>query len=449
MNRWLGGSLLSFCVVACGGDDEGGGDTKPKPNEPPVLTAPSDLTMQQGRATHAYLAVNDPNGDPITVTPLPPAGVEASVLPTGLLDAYADYSVSGAHVLPLTIADDKGASSDATIALSIGPLRWLERKTWTTAGPEAREHGALIVDGGAKRILLFGGSGYAPQGTPLGDGWQFDLETATWSAITPTGDVPPPAGSRRVAQVPNQSIAYLFGGYGTGFANLGNLYRLDYSGGGAVFTELTQNNAPPARSLHGFAYDAQTDRLFAFAGIGTQGAATTILGDLWTATIDGDSVTWTDVSPSTAPSPRYGFFYGVDEAAGRLLLFSGAQQTQPTLDPARDTWALDLRANPPVWTLLLEGDAVPPGRRNGCFVMDPLGPRLFVWGGTGDGATTEKSLFALDARPGKERWSTLDLAEEPPLRSSGMAAFDPGTDRVWLGFGNDAAVYRDFTALGY
>lgn len=435
--------VLGLCVVGCGGDD-GGEETKPEKNEPPFLAEPASLSMQQGRATQALLTVTDPNDDPVTVTVTPPTGIEATLDANLLMDAYPDYSVAGAQKIAFTMTDDKALAAQADLAVDVAPLRWLERKVWTTAGPVPREHGALVVDAQAKRILLFGGSGYSPQGTPLDDSWELDLETETWTELTPTGDLVPGGGSRRVAQVPGQSIAYLWGGYGTGFANFDNLYRLDYSNGGAEFTELTQNNPPPARSLHGLAYDGQTQRLFAFAGYGN-----TILDDLWTGTIEGDTATWTQVSLGTAPSPRYGFFYGVDDAAGRLILFSGATKGAPPLEPARDTWALDLRADPPTWTLLLEGDAVPPGRRNGCFAMDPLGPRLFVWGGTGDGATTEPSLFALDARPGKEHWSTLDLADEPPLRSSGMATYDPNGDHLWLGFGNDAGVYRDFTKIGY
>jgi hypothetical protein len=239
----------------------------------------------------------------------------------------------------------------------------------------------------------------------------------------------------------------LFGGYGDNFILFDDFYRVDVSGGGVAFKKLTNSISPSPRALHGFSYDAQTNRFFTFAGLNLSGVA----GDLWTATLDGDTVNWADVTPATGPAPRYGFFFGVDDASGRAFVFSGATGTGSVLAPADDIWALDMRAEPPAWTLLLDGTApgAPPGRRNGCFVMDPKGPRLFIWGGTADAASTEPGLFAFDARPGKERWSMLALADEPPLRSSGMAAYDPVNDRVWLGFGNDASVYRDFASIGY
>jgi hypothetical protein len=441
-------SCISLTLLACGGDDEGGGD---KPNDPPALVGPASVALQQGRAAQATLDVQDPNGDAVTVALTPPAGIEATVSADLVLDAYADYTATGSLPIALTLTDAKGLTAEASLSADVAPIRWVERVTWTTEGPPAREHAALVMDEAGKRVVVIGGSGYAPQGTALGDIWQFDLVAKTWTAVTATGDVPPPAGSRRVAQVAGESIAYLQGGYGDNFALFDDLYRVDVSGGGVAFTKLTQANPPPVRGLHGFSYDAQTDRFFVFAGIGASGPSSAPLGDLWTATLDGDNATWTNVNPATAPSPRYGFFFGVDETNGRALLFSGATLTGPTLDPARDIWALDMRAEPPAWSLLLEGEAagVPPGRRNGCFVMDPLGPRLFIWGGTADAASTEPGLFAFDARPGKEKWSQLTLADEPPLRSSGNAIYDPINDRVWLGFGNDAATYRDFASLGY
>jgi hypothetical protein len=428
-------------LVGCGGDDAG----SEKHNQAPSLAGPAALSLQQGRPESAPLEVSDPENDAVSVTVTSPQGIEASVSSELVLDAYPDYSVSGAISLPLVLTDARGASAEASLNVEVAPIRWLDRLTWTTEGPEAREHAAMVVDEIGKRIVMIGGSGYAPQGTPLGDVWQLDLTTRTWSELTPSGDVLAPAGSRRVAQVPGQPIAYLFGGYGTGFAAFNDLYRVDLSGSGVAFTKLEQTSPPPARSLHGFAYDRQTERFFAFAGIGN-----TILSDLWQATLVGDAASWTKLSPEPAPSPRYGFFYGTDSENGRVLLFSGATGTTQ-INAARDTWALDMRADPPVWTLVSEGEAqgVPPGRRNGCFGIDPLGPRLFVWGGTADGQTTSPGLFAFDARPGKEHWSELTLSDEPPLRSSGMAAYDPVSDRIWLGFGNDASVYQDLTGLGY
>ena len=229
-----------------------------------------------------------------------------------------------------------------------------------------------------------------------------------------------------------------------GADSFSDLYRVTVDGSELVFDLLEQTNEPPARALHGFAYDPGSERFALFGGAGSG-----LFDDTWTMTLEGDTAIWTEVDTDDAPKNRYGFFTGVDTERGRMIVFSG-QITQTTF--ADDTWALDMRAEPPVWELVSEGGAAgePPGRRNGCAVFDPAGERLFVFGGTSDGMTTEPGLFAFDARPGKQAWTQLDLDGQPDVRSSGFGFYDSAGDRTLLGFGNTAtAVYRDWGIIGY
>src|SRR5262249_34394310 len=151
--------------------------------------------------------------------------------------------------------------------------------------------------------------GYAGSGAPVSDSlWSFDLKAQAWTVLTATGDVPPPAGSRRAVNLANQKIAYLFGGYETADSATNDLYRFDYSGSPPHFTKLAQNNPPPTRELHGFGYDPNSDIFVTFGGYSyTDG----VLADTWTMKLAGDTATWTEV---TAPGPtaRYGFFYALD-----------------------------------------------------------------------------------------------------------------------------------------
>jgi hypothetical protein len=298
---------------------------------------------------------------------------------------------------------------------------------------------------------LVGGSGYTPQGTPSADAyWTLDLKTHAFTALPAMRTQPAPAASRRAANVPGRKVAYLFGGYDSATTDVNDLLSLDYSGDSAFFTPVPQVNPPPARELHAFAYDPGTDMFVAFGGYsGTLG----VLNDTWTMKLVDGAATWTKLD-GAGPSPRYGFFYALDPATGHLYVWSGAQnptQTDP-IHAAQDLWLLDMRASPkPVWLRLLGGveEGTPTGRRNGAFVFDPHGPRMFVFGGTADGATTVPGLSVLDLSGATPAWIALDPAGAPPLRSSDFGFYDETRGQAVMGFGNDRMVFRDVFALGY
>jgi hypothetical protein len=315
----------------------------------------------------------------------------------------------------------------------------------------AREHGTFLIDEAARTVTLIGGSGYNPQGMALGDFWKLDLAKGAWSAVTPQGDVPPPVASARAVRIPGTTTAYLFGGYtGDGSTDSGDLYRVDYGGGGLSFKKLNQVGPPAPRELHGFGYDPQTRTFVVFGGFSAADGVS--LDDTWTMQLAGDTATWTRL-PGAGPTARYGFFYGTDEADGRFVVFSGGQDAtgNDPIHAAQDTWALDLRRSAPVWTRVLDGSEPnhPPGRRNGCYVVDPRGPSLFVFGGTSDGSSSQPGLFALDMRPSHEGWSSIDRPSPPVIRSSDFGFYDAAAGAVSCGFGNSSTgVYTDIATIG-
>jgi hypothetical protein len=103
-----------------------------------------------------------------------------------------------------------------------------------------------------------------------------------------------------------------------------------------------------------------------------------------------------------------------------------------------------------VWSQVLDGSEPnhPPGRRNGCYVLDPRGPSLYVFGGTSDGLTTQPGLFALDMRPGNEGFSEIDRLSAPPVRSSDFGFYDATVDAVSCAFGNNPNAYTDVATIG-
>lgn len=452
--------LLAFVAVACGdaGSDTSGGTTTTgtgsttDENRAPEWVSAPELPVSIGEGQTKEIAVDfqDADGDVIVVEIAAPDGVEVAVdAEQTRLTLRAGYGSAGVHDVEVTLSDAE-AKSPVKLVVEVAPLAWLDRAEWTEAqGPEAREHGSLLFVPGAApekdRFVMFGGTGYSPYGETFADAWAFSPATGTWASLAVEGTAPAGAGSRRVAPAAEPGVAYLFGGYGLNSVTNRELFRMTASETAITFEELEQTNPPPRRALHAFVHDAESGRFFVFGGFGTK-----VLGDTWVGTIEGNTATWTEVATPSAPTPRYGFFYGLDSARRRLVVWSGAQGANP-IDPAGDAWALDLAADPPVWSLLLDGAApgAPPGRRNGCFVFDPSGPRLAVFGGTADAATTQPGLWMLDVRPDQPRWDRVELPDEPKGRSSGFGALD-AQGHIWMGFGNTAqAVFRDFNELGY
>ena len=444
----LGGIVF---LAAC--DDGAAGGDGGAANSPPVMHPGWEGTLELGQGTslEVEFTVTDAEGDSFVVdvtSPDPGIGVDLVVEgETATLNLHADYSVSGEVELLVPLEDHTGSADNGTILVEVLPILGLASETWSdSTGPEAREHGAMIHDEEADRLILAGGSGYSPYMDPLDDVWEYDLTSGAWTQLTPTGDVPSGGGSRRVAQVPGTQNAYLFGGYGEGGTDHGELYLLDFSGGGAEFTLLAQSNPPGVRALHAFTYDPQMERFIMFGGIGSG-----IENDVWTMTLDGDTAVWEEVTATNPPTARYGFFYGFDQTLGRLIVFSGAQGTA-SVNPATDTWILDTRSDPMEWTLIAEGEeqGVPPGRRNGCTVYDSDEDRMFVFGGTPDAATSSEGLYVFDARPEGGEWALLELGDEPGIRSSGFGFYYHGATQTVMGFGNTSTqVFADLNFLGY
>ncbi|MEQ8771022.1 MAG: kelch repeat-containing protein [Phycisphaerales bacterium] len=332
----------------------------------------------------------------------------------------------------------------ATPALAEDSSPWGDHVEWTE-GPIAREHASVMTFGGT--VVVYAGSGYEPQLTPLADAWAYDTATDAWTELEITGDAPTPGGSKRVGQTPGTDHAYLFGGYGEGFACTNELHRAEMRAGSLHFTAIDQTNPPPPRALHGFAYDAAGKRFITTLGVSQTG----FLDDTWVGTIaDDGSVAWEQAEPDANPGARFGFSYGFDSESRTLVVLSG--QTTPTPEAPMamhdDLWALDCSADDVAWARV-EVDALPTGRRNPCFAFDDAADRLLVWCGTADGQTNVPGIVWVHQN-NAGAWAITETSDagHPPQRSSGFGFAEPGSDAITVGFGNSAeGRYTDWVTI--
>jgi hypothetical protein len=408
-----------------------------------VRAEQTSLSVREGGRVRVALAF-DP-GAVLTATTTSP-GFVATIEGT-TLTIEPPYGSAGAHTFAIA-AECAGAREETEVALEVQKIAAAPITPWSgTAGPAAREHPLLWIDAAdPDRLLLFGGYLFEPrQYTPAWDLWALDLASDTWSELQTTTPAPHRSGGR-IAAVADQPLALLYGGDDEQMNIAYSMWRLDYDA--LTWTEepLLEGQAPGA-ILHSFVYDAPRDRFISACGY----TGDDIHCDVQEYVRDANGGRWRtlEVAPGDVPSGRYGFFYALDAETDRLIIFSGAQwptRVDP-VNPAQDTWALELAEDPPRW-VKLAGEEGPPGRRNGAFVLDPEGHRLFVFGGTPDARTTSEGLWALDLDRGRERWTRVEVDNEPPNRSSSAGVYDPQRRRMLVGFGNTTrAEYADLWAF--
>ncbi len=320
---------------------------------------------------------------------------------------------------------------------------WGERIEWGDAGPSAREHASVFTFG--DQVVVYAGSGYEPQGQPLADAWAYSIETRQWTELRIEGEASTLGGSKRVAQAPGAASAYIFGGYGAGFAPSNQLHRVAIKDDALVFTSIEQVTPPPARALHAFAFDPGSDRFVVSCGVSPQA----VYDDTWIGEFDEQGrVVWREIEGG--PSARFGFPFGFDTDSGELVLLSG--QAPPTQEAPMamndDGWVLRCRGDAPVWERI-DLDDPPTGRRNPTFVYDDRADRLVVWCGTADGRTNVEDIVVVE-RDDHGAWVVATWEDEPehPRRSSGFGFVAPESGRCYLGFGNSAVGrYRDWVVL--
>lgn len=432
--------VVSFAIAltACTGttpDDDGGSSDPTDASTPdqPFVTVPSTITVPEGRTARVPVESHDDFAFTIAGDGLSATREGDDVVITSALGASSDGT------LRVETLDGEATGETAITASSLA----FTRIAWTNDGPSTREHGALVVSDDGGTIYVIGGSGYPNNANaPLyNDGWKLDLATETWTSWALTGDPLPPAGSMRVAHPPGD-IAYLYGGYGPGFDSLGGLYAVTLSTG--VVDEIAQVDAPPLRSLHAFAFDAETRTFVTFGGFLQTPAQQTVLGDTWLGELNGQgtSVRWEQLDGPSPPA-RYGMYFGFDANARRLIVYSGGGTPSPSnpVNAHDDVWTFDFDPAP-TWFQQFPLGPDPIGRRNGCGIVDPETHALFIFGGTGDGATGTPGFFALHVDDDDALFVDMARDGAPPLRSSGFGAPLPGGGFI-CGFGNDDLAYQD------
>ncbi len=308
------------------------------------------------------------------------------------------------------------------------PGQWTDAHSWNdTTGPAPREHASVFVHD--DDVVIFAGSGYKPQLSPLADTWRFDPSDAEWTAMRVEGEPPESAGSMRQAHISNNRYL-LFGGYNQTFACSNSLSAVTIEDDRIIIDRVEQKDPPSARALHAFAADPKTGNLIVFGGVSQQG----LQEGTFIARPQDDVYVWERLVLDEEPSPRFGMSFGFDAESGTLIIASG-QDSAASMSMSTQIWTLNIREQDPQWKHIAdlpETNAV----RNPCFAWDQQRQSLWIWCGTPDGQSNAPDLINIS--PSNDPIvSQISRDNEPQQRSSG-AGVTLSNGTLLFGFGNHA-----------
>ncbi|HYM39525.1 MAG TPA: kelch repeat-containing protein [Thermoplasmata archaeon] len=230
----------------------------------------------------------------------------------------------------------------------------LEANTWTkldpATKPHARDYAAMAYDSASDRVILFGG--YSADGY-LADTWSYDLNTDTWTNLTPAIGPPARDYSAMAYDVRSDRLILFGGDTETGYA--ADTWSYDFNTN--TWTNRIPATGPCARHGHAMAYDAKSDQIVLFGGHRLTGYNPAgYLADTWS--YEFATNTWRNRTPAVGPEARVRPAMAYDSQSDRIVLFGGRNATNVFL---ADTWSYDLNTN--TWTDVnaAGGTSVPPG----------------------------------------------------------------------------------------
>lgn len=205
-----------------------------------------------------------------------------------------------------------------------------------------------------------------------------------------------------------------------------------YDANAGEWTELTPVSGPPGRTTHAMAYDADSDRIVLFGGVGVSEGSFSELGDTWA--YDWNDNTWTDMNPAPAPSPRLGHRMAYDAESDLIILLGGHVGSGPSASFLRDLWVYDLDAN--TWEDVTPSPLPTAANHNG-LVYDNRSNRIVAFGGeSASGLHDETWVYATPAGA----WTRADPSAKPTPRYLHAMAYDEEADLIVVFGGTGGSV---------
>lgn len=196
------------------------------------------------------------------------------------------------------------------------------------------------------------------------------------------------------------------------------------------WTDLRPTTSPSPRTEFSLVYHSGMQRVLMFGGEGTAPAA---LDETWA--YDSATNNWTDLAPTTRPSGRSTTALAYDTQSDVVVLFGGWVNLEDTWTYSRgnNTWS---KMSPPA-------AGTPVGRQKHGMAYDLVSDRVVLFGGYvagGGGARDETHLYDFE----NDSWAEVTPSPSPPWSQEPGLAYDLQSDRV-IEFGGAGSGFHNQT----
>jgi hypothetical protein len=318
------------------------------------------------------------------------------------------------------------------------------------AVPDARAGAAMVFDPVHNKMLLSGGR--SASGYNYEDLWEWDPTTGAWTERSPAGAHPSARAQHGMVFEKTTGKILLYGGGrssastsdGTAVStSLGDTWELDPATG--TWTALAPASSPGVRHDFGLVWDSSRDKAVLFGGmqIDIPGATGVPKQDTWEW--DAVAQTWSErTAAGSKPSQRYGHAMAFDGSRNQAVVFGGWDMV--TTGSKNDLWDWDPATG--AWTQRLTGTeiGVAGARTFASLVFDGVRARLLLFAGqvsySPDPTTGSYGLVGSnevwDIDPATVTFTNRSVAYQgPSARAYHAMAYNPTTGKTYVFGGVD------------
>jgi N-acetylneuraminic acid mutarotase len=193
-----------------------------------------------------------------------------------------------------------------------------------------------------------------------------------------------------------------------------------------TWTNMSPSSSPGLRYGASMVYDAESNVMVLFGGLNYPEIIGHHVQQTWT--YDFDSNTWYNREPTTQPIGRHHASMVYDSSSDRVILYGG--YVSSAIDNSNsETWAYDVNTN--TWQ---EMDPVlsPEGRFYGAMVYDTSSARTILYGGAWNYSNNAGLGDTWSYNYTSDTWEKMDPNPHPPERWRHSMAYRTSSEEVFL-----------------